>query len=256
MKRCLFKLTLFLLLGAIVNVAVAWGCAFWSRFAYSETKTSNISQLDEQWLRTNGCWYEDTTTWRYTFQVQKSSGIGVTEHIFTSLQDTQPELKYSFFSTVDSRKKSLNAVHVFTGWPLHTLSGERWRTERTGLDYDPIWLENDCPPTVLPRLGQRYSINQGSSEPEQRRYLLEVPADYGVGALQFNRSRYLPLKPLWFGFMINLVFYALVLWLITLAALTVRRLIRNRRGRCIKCGYDLRGDISQGCPECGWGRKK
>jgi len=29
-KRCLVKLMLFLLLGAIVNVAVAWGCAIWA----------------------------------------------------------------------------------------------------------------------------------------------------------------------------------------------------------------------------------
>ena len=25
-------------------------------------------------------------------------------------------------------------------------------------------------------------------------------------------------------------------------------------GRCVKCGYDLRGDMEQGCPECGWNR--
>ena len=30
MKRCLLKLALFLLLGAVVNVAVAWGCAIWT----------------------------------------------------------------------------------------------------------------------------------------------------------------------------------------------------------------------------------
>ena len=29
----------------------------------------------------------------------------------------------------------------------------------------------------------------------------------------------------------------------------------NRRGHCIKCGYDLRGDFSGGCPECGWQRE-
>jgi glycerol-3-phosphate acyltransferase PlsY len=31
---------------------------------------------------------------------------------------------------------------------------------------------------------------------------------------------------------------------------------RARRGQCIQCGYDLRGNMDQGCPECGWGRKK
>ncbi len=26
-------------------------------------------------------------------------------------------------------------------------------------------------------------------------------------------------------------------------------------GRCPKCDYDLRGDLSSGCPECGWQRE-
>ena len=29
---------------------------------------------------------------------------------------------------------------------------------------------------------------------------------------------------------------------------------RRRRGRCPACGYDLRGDLSAGCTECGWNR--
>jgi hypothetical protein len=33
-----------------------------------------------------------------------------------------------------------------------------------------------------------------------------------------------------------------------------RRWHRRRRGACLNCGYDLRGDVSHGCPECGWRR--
>ncbi len=32
----------------------------------------------------------------------------------------------------------------------------------------------------------------------------------------------------------------------------VRRWRRRRRGRCQKCGYDLTGNLSGGCPECGF----
>lgn len=28
----------------------------------------------------------------------------------------------------------------------------------------------------------------------------------------------------------------------------------QRRGRCPKCKYELRGDYAHGCPECGWNR--
>ena len=32
---------------------------------------------------------------------------------------------------------------------------------------------------------------------------------------------------------------------------TLRRTRRRRRGRCLKCGYDLAGTVDEVCPECG-----
>jgi hypothetical protein len=34
----------------------------------------------------------------------------------------------------------------------------------------------------------------------------------------------------------------------------VHRLGRIERGRCLRCGYDLRGEFDHPCPECGWQR--
>ena len=59
---------------------------------------------------------------------------------------------------------------------------------------------------------------------------------------------------MWPGFAINTVFYAAILWL-PFAPFQLRRYLRRKRGLCIKCGYDLRGDFAAGCPECGWGRE-
>ncbi len=59
------------------------------------------------------------------------------------------------------------------------------------------------------------------------------------------------LTPIWSGFAINTVFYAAILWMLWLSPFVVRRFIRRRRGRCIKCGYDLRGAEHEACPECG-----
>jgi len=39
-KRRLFKLALFLLLGAVVNVAVAWGCAYWIKLDHAKDTTT------------------------------------------------------------------------------------------------------------------------------------------------------------------------------------------------------------------------
>jgi hypothetical protein len=52
-----------------------------------------------------------------------------------------------------------------------------------------------------------------------------------------------------------------VVVLCILSIMIVRELVsgrkeKARRGRCLTCGYDLRGDFAAGCPECGWNRKE
>lgn len=64
----------------------------------------------------------------------------------------------------------------------------------------------------------------------------------------------LPLIPIWRGFFINTIFYTAIVLILWSSSFASRRMIRRKRGLCIKCVYDLRGDISTGCPECGWGR--
>jgi len=61
-----------------------------------------------------------------------------------------------------------------------------------------------------------------------------------------------PLRPIWPGFAINTVFYAALLWFLFFGSLTARRIIRRKQGRCIKCGYDLRGTTHMICSECGY----
>jgi len=70
-----------------------------------------------------------------------------------------------------------------------------------------------------------------------------------------NDWKRLPIRPIWPGFLINTLFYTIVLWLLIPGPFALRRLIRIKRGRCRKCGYDLRGTPGSGCPECGWNRE-
>ena len=61
------------------------------------------------------------------------------------------------------------------------------------------------------------------------------------------------------GFLILVVVVGLMI-ICTLALLIIRELAavrkeKLRRGRCLKRGYDLRGELDAGCPECGWGRE-
>jgi hypothetical protein len=69
-----------------------------------------------------------------------------------------------------------------------------------------------------------------------------------------TRNLALAFTPLWRGFVIDTLFYGAV-WLgVFFGFASAKRAIRRKRGRCPRCGYDLRGDLATGCSECGWGR--
>lgn len=44
----------------------------------------------------------------------------------------------------------------------------------------------------------------------------------------------------------------LLLSIVVARLLQIRLLRRQWRGWCLRCGYDLRFDVSRGCSECGW----
>jgi hypothetical protein len=46
-------------------------------------------------------------------------------------------------------------------------------------------------------------------------------------------------------------FYSALLWLVLCGPGVLRWWRRRRRGRCVQCGYNLTGNISGRCPECG-----
>ena len=65
-----------------------------------------------------------------------------------------------------------------------------------------------------------------------------------------------PLRPLPVGFIITAILYAAAMWVswrVVRYVVWIRR--RRRTGLCPVCGYDLRGNLGGGCPECGWGRE-
>jgi hypothetical protein len=50
---------------------------------------------------------------------------------------------------------------------------------------------------------------------------------------------------------LNTIFFGAVWWAIFFAGSLGRRALRVRAGRCLRCGYDLTGNTSGICPECG-----
>jgi len=71
------------------------------------------------------------------------------------------------------------------------------------------------------------------------------------GTLSLDERRALPLAVIPIGFAMNTLLYAAAMWLLIPGPFALRRAIRRRQGRCVACGYDLRGAEHERCSECG-----
>lgn len=213
MKRRLTKLVIFLLLGAVLNVAVAWACAAWIDLTgvfprgTSPRKYSRYHwQVFDHFDRIGA----SRMAWRVP-PVTITGGRSNLDSYMESLpQELEPHLE-------------LGRVLDRRGWPL--LSMQCTFVDTAQDVWNPVYQVDD---------GIKLTATPGSDE---------------------RGLRALPLRPLWPGFAINAIFYAALLWLLFFGSLTARRIIRRKRGLCVACGYDLRGDLDGGCPECGWRRE-
>ena len=229
MKHRLFKLALFLLLGAIVNVAVAWSSAMW----FSQINTKLNPSFDG--LSWDGKNYELWTTTRYetngSLRVVSSWNyfnpdipVITTGFVFRERSDFVPASfpsaesqvpNWAVFLRPDSIDQteygSYNFVVDARGWPLLSMWGGHKRI-RTFFRF----IESGA---------KRRSSE--SAEPIPIRAIL-LSFDEKPGRYSDHTSRFLPLSPLWLGFAINTIFYATILWL-PFAPFQLRRYLRVKR---------------------------
>ena len=90
----------------------------------------------------------------------------------------------------------------------------------------------------------------------QHRTKTTVTVQYGHPIwYQFGLHNILPLRPMWPGFVVNTIVFAIIAYLMLalvgggIAMLRVSQ--RQRKGLCSTCGYDLAGLTGGRCPECG-----
>ena len=223
MKRRLTKLVVFLLLGAIVNVAVAWvigvAPADYSRpVGFAEPASDQPSRLANQMAMLAGT----TTSKRYEFFNRFHATYGV-----QGVPDLDAVIPYwaAQYLSEEDLNRSRDAAYLVTaratGWPALSMSG-----------------------------GMRLNLSGITIEQSDWAILLPPPKPSRV-----DQSRIVPLRPIWPGFAINTFFYAAIVWVLWSSPLAARRVSRRKRGRCIRCGYDLSHAEHGACPECGLGRE-
>ena len=222
MKRRVLTIFLFLFFGAIVNVAVAWGI----------TAAVDFDGLSLRWNIREVRWpYPVPVHWpEYANALEFGTiGWGWIRYEATAVEDRGDA---GFWAT-----ETFFIWIVKAGWPIRCWQYETWCD----------WVH----PTGTGDAG--YYRFDGQPQPTYWSYGL--PLEFDRFGFEPRCGKRLPVHLIWPGFAVNTVFYALILWLLIPGPFVLRRIIRRKRGRCPKCGYDLRGDLSGGCPECAWGRE-
>ncbi len=237
MRRRLFKLVVFLLLGGIVNVAVAWGCAILIDL-YLYTGSPSFSGFSVGKIASGHDWA--------VLANERSGGA-----IIGSYVESPEQREYAHEMRLRLAEGGAPSLRI-PSWSRAAIpkfdpavnSTQAQVVEGYGWPWLSLWVSFH---EIRP------SGTTGTTKVAVERW---TGLALSSGAKLIHPPKALPLVPIWSGFAINTVLYAAILWLLTLGPFTLRRFIRHKRGLCIKCGYDLRGDFSAGCPECGWRREE
>ncbi len=250
MKRATLCIVFFLLLGAIINVAVAWGCAAWLTIDPTQSKLVQIAvggeAIDHDW---------------YVWQVWQLNRPGARRLL--SNQCLAPSFFYNpegrsklTATAISKRFNSWNiAPHELRpnyrrgttivdgrGWPLQTLfwiarSDEDAGPALPGAGSVLVGYDQGLPASIFADFEPRYALRLQRTPTSVEDWYLGNPA--------------LPLHVIWRGLAINTIFYAVILWALCYAPVKLRSFVRDKRGMCPSCGYDLRHADHLVCPECG-----
>jgi hypothetical protein len=216
MKKLLLLLLAYAVGGAIINIAVAWGFALWSKIPFVPwTAISHSGKLS--WI------------------VSAAEGFGITwvsavphNDIWGQADSGVVEIpKWSRASDPPSQSEFDDPTGPWTvefgyGWPARSGVALVRRSI-----YDAPGVDASS---------QRFRVVSG----------IAVLDDGTGNPLPY---RILPTRPIWPGFAINTIFYAAILWLLFATPGFVRRRLRARRGQCPACAYPV--GASNVCTECG-----
>jgi len=225
----ILKVLVLILLGAMLNVAVAWGCAAW----HGDLGPNSVSGAQPEMSRAIS---KDGSHAIGTIRVQLVRGTWyfVGEEDVESIYNFDPPPKPGVPAWVQRRLDEQGTADIHRSW-MFELRGWPCRT---------LWCQFGSAPSGYRGLSDLNDANRaavtGGIELQQRTRRLFGPQIYKVA---------LPLRPIWPGFAINTLFYAAVLWVLFAGPFALRRMIRRRRGQCQRCAYPI--GTNERCTECG-----
>ena len=266
MKR-LPVILLYLLLGAVVNVAVAWECAYFIDPMMGESLSSRVIDSGFDW------------------HVSRDDHFGISEIVREPYEQHLEFLERSRSIIAQMPSSSLwpnafglapvpmNGETVSLPWWYQfperpndlTYWLERETLRMAGFPFRSLLCEYNRaivdfvsqPRRVIggmsisggvitiERGGETSTFKLNEIDYIHNGIVLPMSDDYDI--------RVLPYKPVFFGFMANAVFYGFGIWVIVVQPfrfwMHLKRRIRVKRGLCWKCSYPVLD--SKICPECG-----
>ena len=214
MKRRLLIIALFLLLGAVVNVAVAWGCSILAEWP------SPLSPTDTDEPQWPG---NVPAHWPPIRNHLEGTAFGFHVHRSTGRRTDRDDKGVTHMESY--------LIDVYRGgWPSVAFQWDRW------IEWE-IW-------------GDGSSTNHFDGHPPYTAWHVGLkPPDLLIPQPNDQWKR-LPIRPAtWLGLSTNTLFYAAILWLLIGGLFVLRRFLRLKRGLCPKCAYPV-GE-SAACTECG-----
>jgi hypothetical protein len=226
-RRVLVLSALSIVLGIVTTWAVAWTYEWLTPFSpegmltaryHSPDRGQVVVRFSSQWAR--------ETLWVLT-DAHGSSNAAESCDWDASWSETWRRLESGDPVLPSGRATGAQPPEIIweiaSGWPFLCLK-QRWCVYR--------------PPT-----GQTREVVDGAFDATRVLPFLPLPGN--------SLLPYTPIRP---GLVANTLFFASGWMLLLLVPWVARRAYRRGHGRCLCCGYDLRGDTDAGCPECGRGR--
>ncbi len=249
MRRFILPILVYLVIGAVVNVGVAWWLAarpevpapqsmfqpqakpiVWSRVygesfrheagAYIRRGELRVTEYYEAnpWPGFSFSFIPEDTPAERMFQLLPSMSLHHNGDPLDALRKQYPE-------------RDLKSMEHYTGWPLLCFAMRRLEVAEIGFG-------------SYPRSPTFRTLDSAG--------IMQVKQEW----LPQGWRQEIPTRIVWPGLVTNTVFFATCCWLLTFGPVRLHRRTRawrrSRAGLCLDCGYDRRGLAADSrCPECG-----
>jgi hypothetical protein len=222
-RRWLITIVIFLLAGAVVNVAVAWACAVWIDIVLILDQRSDTAGFT--WGSHDGLDYFRWEHW-----------AGARFFVFRGFQRAS-----------NSSEVPFDGWHP--PWASHFLDGMTTESPEGPRAYRRRIAEARGWPHLALHGGYGVDLNPEGTVYPWFALMLDQPPARTPNPLSSAEARFLPLRPISPGFAVNTIFYAAILWLLILGPFVLRRFLRAKRHLCPWCAYPVGESVA--CTECG-----